>query len=35
MKPKCPRCQKEVSVTVPTFLMADNSRPPARAAVPK
>jgi hypothetical protein len=27
MKPICPRCRKEVKVSAPTFLMADNSRP--------
>jgi len=29
MKPKCPRCCQQVEVTLPTFLMADNSRPAA------
>ena len=27
MKPKCPRCREEVAVSLPTFLMADHSRP--------
>jgi rRNA maturation protein Nop10 len=27
MKPKCPRCGEVVVVSLPTFLMADNSRP--------
>jgi hypothetical protein len=27
MKPKCPRCHREVAVSYPTFLMADYSRP--------
>jgi phage FluMu protein Com len=31
MNPKCPRCQKVVSVSRATFLMADHSRPPAKA----
>jgi hypothetical protein len=35
MKPKCPRCGEPVVVSLPTFLMADNSRPPATAAAVK
>jgi hypothetical protein len=31
MSPKCPRCQKVVSVSRATFLMADHSRPAAKA----
>jgi phage FluMu protein Com len=35
MSPKCPRCQVVVSVTRATFLMADHSRPSAKAPVRK
>lgn len=35
MKPKCPRCSQEIVVRVPTFLMADNSRPRSPASVLK
>jgi hypothetical protein len=34
MTPRCPRCQKIVPVKHSTFLMADHSRPPAKAAGP-
>ncbi len=27
LRPRCPRCWKEVEVKVPTFLSADYSRP--------
>jgi phage FluMu protein Com len=31
MSPKCPRCRAEVRVSRATFLMADHSRPTAKA----
>lgn len=31
MNPKCPRCKAEVNVSHATFLMADHSRPTAKA----
>lgn len=34
MSPKCPRCQMVVTVSRATFLMADHSRPPAKAPAP-
>ncbi len=30
MAPKCPRCKAVVTVSCPTFLMADYSRPEAK-----
>jgi len=35
MSPKCPRCKAEVTVLRATFLMADNSRPSAKAPLVK
>ena len=34
MIPKCPRCRKDVTVSRATFLMADHSRPAAKARIP-
>jgi phage FluMu protein Com len=31
MSPKCPRCKMAISVSRATFLMADHSRPTAKA----
>lgn len=35
MSPKCPRCKMEVTVSRATFLMADHSRPAAKAPIVK
>ena len=35
MNPPCPRCQKTVTVTRATFLMADHSRPASARKTPR